>query len=215
MPGDFLKSRGDWYEVLKVNAKSLTGPHIHENGPVVTKVGARLDWTWNFPYDEISGRKSGEEMARVLVGALGQQLAEAGKSLVGTDPETQAEDHQRWTARRDALARQLDHWQVVIQEAEARRGRPWEKADFARGDYLRHKGRWFEVARTNAKTVTVPHPDNPGAVVARADAADSRTATAPYSEITGRMTAEEMTAHLTAQQERGEGGADQGDAAPQ
>ncbi|MFB8236131.1 DUF3560 domain-containing protein [Kitasatospora purpeofusca] len=194
-PGDFLKYRGEWFEVLKVNPKSLTGPHIHENGPVVTRIGARFDWTWNFTYDEIKGRKSGEEMARLLVGALGLQMDEASKALADVDPAQQEEEHQRWTARRDSLARQRDHWAVVIQEAEARRERTWEKGDFARGDFLRHKGRWFEVVRANAKSITVPHPDNPGPVLAKA-ASDGRTATAPYSEVTGRMTAEEMAAHI-------------------
>ncbi|WP_052391537.1 DUF3560 domain-containing protein [Streptomyces sp. NRRL B-24484] len=205
-PGDFLKSRGEWYEVLKVNAKSLTGPHIHNDGPVVTKVGARLDWTWNFPYDDIQGRKSGEEMARLLAEALGLQIAKVSESLAGVDLERQPEEHQRWTARRDDLTRQREHWAVVIEEAEARRERTWEKGDFVRGDFLRHKGRWFEVVRVNAKTVTVPHPDNPGLVVDRS-AADSRTAAAPYSEITGRMSAAEMATHLAGQREGGEHGA--------
>ncbi|MFJ1757592.1 DUF3560 domain-containing protein [Kitasatospora sp. NPDC088134] len=197
-PGDFLKSRGEWYEVLRVNAKSVTGPHIHENGPVVTKIGARFDWTWNFPYNEISGRKSGEEMARVLVEALGQQITKAAESLAGIDPEQQAEEHGRWTTRRDDLARQRAHWAVVIEEAEARRGRPWEKGDFSRGDFARHKGRWFEVLRANAASITVPHLENPGAVVSAATA-DGRTAKAPFAEITGRMTAQEMAAHLAGQ----------------
>ncbi|MFJ5927974.1 DUF3560 domain-containing protein [Kitasatospora sp. NPDC092948] len=197
-PGDFLKSRGEWYEVLRVNGQSVTGPHIHEDGPVVTKVGARFEWTWNFPYNEISGRKSGEEMAKVLVEALSQQIAKAAESLAGLDPEQQGEEHGRWTARLADLTRQRAHWVVVIEEAEARRGRPWEKGDFSRGDFARHKGRWFEVVRANAASVTMPHPENPGAVVAAATA-DGRTAKAPFAEITGQMTAQEMAAHLAGQ----------------
>lgn len=63
--GDFALHRGTWFEVLRVNAKSVTIPHIH-NGIGVTVVradGNRLDWTWTAPYDDITGRKTAEEMA--------------------------------------------------------------------------------------------------------------------------------------------------------
>ncbi|MGW8333783.1 DUF3560 domain-containing protein [Streptomyces sp. NPDC055897] len=65
--GDFALYRGTWYEVLRVNPKSVTIPHIH-NG-----VGKRIvratgnqhdDWTWTAPYDDVSGRKSAAEMQR-------------------------------------------------------------------------------------------------------------------------------------------------------
>ncbi|MFE4639202.1 DUF3560 domain-containing protein [Streptomyces sp. NPDC056773] len=64
--GDFALHRGTWFEVLRVNAKSVTIPHIH-NGIGVTVVhadGNRLDWTWTAPYDDITGRKTAEEMTR-------------------------------------------------------------------------------------------------------------------------------------------------------
>lgn len=66
--GDFVRYRGAWYEVLRVNPKSLTIPHIHIGvGRAVVRKGdgGRLsEWTWNAPYnDGISGRMSAEEMA--------------------------------------------------------------------------------------------------------------------------------------------------------
>lgn len=66
--GDFVKYRGTWYEVLRVNAKSLTIPHIHigVGRDVVRKGdGGRLaEWTWTARYDDgITGRVSAEEMA--------------------------------------------------------------------------------------------------------------------------------------------------------
>lgn len=63
--GDFVLYRGTWYEVLRVNPKSVTIPHIH-NGVgqrVVRAADNRHDgWTWTAPYDDVSGRKSADEM---------------------------------------------------------------------------------------------------------------------------------------------------------
>lgn len=62
--GDFALYGGTWYEVLRVNAKSVTIPHIH-NGigrKVVRKGDGHLDWTWTVTYDGVKGRKSAAEM---------------------------------------------------------------------------------------------------------------------------------------------------------
>ncbi len=63
--GDFVLYRGTWYEVLRVNPKSVTIPHIH-NGigkRIVRATGNQHDdWTWTAPYDAVSGRKSADEM---------------------------------------------------------------------------------------------------------------------------------------------------------
>lgn len=63
--GDFVLCRGTWYEVLRVNPKSVTIPHIH-NGTgqrIVRATDNRHDgWTWTAPYDDVSGRKSAAEM---------------------------------------------------------------------------------------------------------------------------------------------------------
>ncbi|MER7488698.1 DUF3560 domain-containing protein [Streptomyces sp. NPDC126497] len=66
--GDFVRYRGTWYEVLRVNPKSLTIPHIHigVGRDVVRKGdGGRLsEWTWTARYDDgVTGRMSAEEMA--------------------------------------------------------------------------------------------------------------------------------------------------------
>lgn len=67
--GDFVRYRNTWYEVLRVNAKSVTIPHIH-NGIgryVVRKGDGHLDWTWTVGYhDGITGRMSAGEMAAHL-----------------------------------------------------------------------------------------------------------------------------------------------------
>ena len=51
--GDFVQYRGTWYEVLRVNRRSVTVPY--GNDPT---------WTWTISYhDGIAGRMSAEEMA--------------------------------------------------------------------------------------------------------------------------------------------------------
>lgn len=67
--GDFVLYRGTWYEVLRVNAKSVTIPHIRNSvGREVVRAGdGHLDCTWTAGYhDGIAGRMSAEEMARHL-----------------------------------------------------------------------------------------------------------------------------------------------------
>ncbi|MFE0580749.1 DUF3560 domain-containing protein [Streptomyces sp. NPDC058874] len=63
--GDFALYRGTWYEVLRVNPKSVTIPHIF-NGVGKMVVRAADDgydgWTSTAPYDDIAGRKSAAEM---------------------------------------------------------------------------------------------------------------------------------------------------------
>lgn len=64
-----------WHEVLRVNAKSLTIPHIR-NGigrTVVRKGEGHLDWTWTAPYDGIRGRRSAEEMDLATAAARSNQ----------------------------------------------------------------------------------------------------------------------------------------------
>lgn len=88
--GDYVLSGGTWYEVLRVNAKSLTIPHIH-NGigvKVVTKAAARIEWTWTLPYDDVFGRKSAEEMATHLQDrAAAQEAAGAVRPAALASPE--------------------------------------------------------------------------------------------------------------------------------
>ncbi|MFC7928773.1 DUF3560 domain-containing protein [Streptomyces cinereoruber] len=67
--GDFALHRGTWYEVLRVNPKSLTIPHTF-NGVGKTVVRATDDgydgWTSTATYDDIAGRKSAGEMQQPL-----------------------------------------------------------------------------------------------------------------------------------------------------
>jgi len=67
--GDFVQFLGTHYEVLRVNAKSVTIPAMISDGPVVTKANSRLSWTDTVPYHKVRGRKSAAEMAEILAAA--------------------------------------------------------------------------------------------------------------------------------------------------
>ncbi|MCC3767276.1 DUF3560 domain-containing protein [Streptomyces sp. UNOC14_S4] len=70
--GDYAQAGGKWWEVLRVNTKSLTIPHIHIGiGKKVVQAAdmTRPDSTWRTPYDEVTGRKSADEMRQELSAA--------------------------------------------------------------------------------------------------------------------------------------------------
>ncbi|MCW2898662.1 MAG: hypothetical protein JWO67_927 [Streptosporangiaceae bacterium] len=67
--GDFVRFLGKWYEVLRVNGKSVTIPAMISDGLVVTRDNTRLSWTDTVPYDKVTGRKSAEEIAALLAEA--------------------------------------------------------------------------------------------------------------------------------------------------
>jgi hypothetical protein len=70
--GDYVLAYGAWWEVLRVNAKSLTIPHLHNRtGKKIVHAADNLHphRTWRTPYDEVRGRMSAEEMRRKLTSA--------------------------------------------------------------------------------------------------------------------------------------------------
>ena len=66
--GDFVLFHGTWYEVLRVNPKSVTIPAMISDGvrvgrlQVVRKNETRLSWDDRVPYHKVRGRRSAEEM---------------------------------------------------------------------------------------------------------------------------------------------------------
>ncbi|MEU3282013.1 DUF3560 domain-containing protein [Streptomyces antibioticus] len=122
--------------------------------------------------------------------------------------ETRREELTRRLAEYDE---ELTYWAETIKEAERRGFKVWGKPDFVRGDFALWRGSWYEVARVNAKTVTVPHIHaayDGGAVgavggrrvITGAATAQTRhkgsTYTLAYNEVSGRMSAEQMRAAL-------------------
>ncbi|WP_367132744.1 MULTISPECIES: DUF3560 domain-containing protein [Streptomyces] len=68
--GDFVRSHGTWWEVLRVNKKSLTIPHIHSGiGRKIVRASDSRLGTWTQPYDKVTGRKSAGEMRELLLKA--------------------------------------------------------------------------------------------------------------------------------------------------
>jgi hypothetical protein len=88
--GDFVRYSGRWFEVLRVNPKSVTIPHIHNGiGTAVVRKGDGhvADWTWTAPYDGVKGRKTAEEMAAAEAAAAAKaaESTEAEKPVTGED----------------------------------------------------------------------------------------------------------------------------------
>lgn len=77
--GDYVLSRGTWYEVLRVNAKSLTVPWtVNWQVPAVTRANAVTaigpsTHTSTVTYDDVHGHKSPAEGAALLAGAEQQK----------------------------------------------------------------------------------------------------------------------------------------------
>ncbi|MFI8515294.1 DUF3560 domain-containing protein [Streptomyces sp. NPDC085460] len=61
--GDYARARGHWYEVLRVNATSLTVPGGPDIQPVINQETRAYSWNDRIPYDAITGRLSAEDMA--------------------------------------------------------------------------------------------------------------------------------------------------------
>lgn len=77
--GDFVRWHGRWWEALRVNPKTVTVPHIFNDGPVVSQETNRYPGlTYTLRYDEVSGRKTAEEMRALLAAA--EERREASQS---------------------------------------------------------------------------------------------------------------------------------------
>ncbi|MFD5553745.1 DUF3560 domain-containing protein [Streptomyces sp. NPDC127068] len=111
--GDFVLRRGTWYEVLRVNAKSVTIPHIHYGiGQRIVRRGTddRIG-TWTAPYDEVSGRKSADEMQQTPQ-AQGAEHQERAEQSAPVEESVQAAEAcpMRHSSQWDAEARRwADH----------------------------------------------------------------------------------------------------------
>ncbi|WP_424216966.1 DUF3560 domain-containing protein (plasmid) [Streptomyces sp. BI20] len=109
------------------------------------------------------------------------------------NPESVAE----LTRRRDEVLEQLEHWRGVVAAAEAAGAKVWGREDFAKGDFVRSRGRWLEVLRVNAKSLSVPSTLKATTTVVTLENSDlSWTERLPYDAVGGRMSAQDMAAKL-------------------
>jgi hypothetical protein len=93
------------------------------------------------------------------------------------------------------LEEQIEHWGAIVIRAEAEGFKIWTQADFSKGDFVQYRGTWYEVLRVNPKSLTIPHIRRSTGrdVVRLSDGHPDWTWTAPYTDVTGRMTLEEMS----------------------
>lgn len=92
--GDYVRAGGKWWEVLRVNAKSLAIPHIHIGiGKKVIHAADmdRPNSTWRTPYDEVTGRKSAAEMQQPPQAEAAEPQEQAEQSPPVEEPEPAAE----------------------------------------------------------------------------------------------------------------------------
>jgi hypothetical protein len=82
--GDFARERGHWYQVERVNGKSVTVPHGNNDHllPFVTRDQVRhaqgpSQWTRTVGYDRVTGRMSAAEVAAILAEADRREAEQA------------------------------------------------------------------------------------------------------------------------------------------
>jgi hypothetical protein len=76
--GDFAQWQGrTWFEVLRVNPKSVSIPALIAGAcvPVLRQADTHLTWTDTLAYDKVTGRKSAAEMAGVMAEAERREAA--------------------------------------------------------------------------------------------------------------------------------------------
>lgn len=104
----------------------------------------------------------------------------------------------------EVLDEKIAFWEKQLKAAEEAGFKIWSKTDFTKGDFVRYRGQWWEVLRANKKSLTIPHIFNEGAVVSRQAVEESGarwadwTSLAPYDEVAGRLSAQEMKTKLEA-----------------
>jgi hypothetical protein len=127
---------------------------------------------------------------------IDRRLNGAGLAIHGEDEPATGEDRVRLTTRAAEVTEELAYWRAHVERRQAEGVKVWSRGDFAKGDYVQFLGRWYEVLRVNAKSVTIPAMISGGPVVTRANSRLNWTDTVPYHKVTGRMSAGEIAALL-------------------
>jgi hypothetical protein len=125
-----------------------------------------------------------------------RRLKGTGLAIHGEDEPATGEDRARMAARAAEVAEELAYWRAHVERRQAEGVKVWSWADFTKGDYVQFLGRWFEVLRVNAKSVTIPAMISDSPVVTRANSRLNWTDTVLYHKVTGRMSADEVVTLL-------------------
>lgn len=128
-----------------------------------------------------------------------RRLNGTGCALYGEDTPAEGAYRERLTVRAAELAEQIAYWRAHVEAAQASGVKVWGPGDFAKGDYVRSGGRWYQVERVNPKSLSVPHGTNDHMlpVVTRAQVRHAMgpsqwAAKVTYDGVQGRKSAAEM-----------------------
>lgn len=116
---------------------------------------------------------------------------QAGETAGGFTRELTPDTVAELGRREEELAEQLTYWRTLVAQAESDGFKVWDMADFTKGDFVQCGGRWYEILRVNAKSLTVPGGPDIKPVVTAENRAYSWNDRLPYDGVTGRMSAEE------------------------
>ncbi len=108
---------------------------------------------------------------------------------------SQAADDRRAELRRVAAeyTEELAHWRQVVADAQAAGTKVWTRADFQPGDLAQIGGRWYEVIKVNAKSLTVPGGPDMRPIVTVAGRGFTWNDRTPYDKVTGHRPANDST----------------------
>ncbi len=108
--------------------------------------------------------------------------AKAGRSSGGWPQEYTPEQVEEISGRLAEVREELEYWRAHVAAAEAEGVKLWSRADFRKGDWVKSRSGWDLVERVNPKSLSLP--TEPGWNQRKLS----------YSDVLGRMSAEEMEA---------------------
>ncbi|MCX4792206.1 DUF3560 domain-containing protein [Streptomyces sp. NBC_01221] len=121
---------------------------------------------------------------------------QAGESAGGLTDALTPDKVAELGRREEEIGEELTYWRTIIAQAEVDGFKVWGKADFTKGDFVRTRGRWYEVLRVNARSLTVPGGPDIQKVISAENRTYSWNDLLPYDAVTGRRSADEMRAAL-------------------
>ncbi|MFB7436529.1 DUF3560 domain-containing protein [Streptomyces microflavus] len=117
---------------------------------------------------------------------------QAGQSAGGSTRSLSPEGVEDLLREEEETAEQLTYWRTIVAQAEAEGFVVYGPSHFTKGDYAQHDGRWYEVLKVNAKSLTVPGGPDIRRVISDAERAYSWNDRMPYDKVTGQMPAARM-----------------------
>lgn len=117
-------------------------------------------------------------------------------SAAAIAPETLADTLARLDADHFDLCDEIGYWEALVEQAKAEGVKVWGPGDFKKNDYALVCGRWLQVVRVNAKSLTVPGGPDERRIISIANRRYSWDDRVPYTSVGGRKSPEDMAAML-------------------